>query len=280
MEPTLPVAVELPAAPVDIEGVSYMAYQANGDPFRFVCPAPCVGFSQLMYWQYSGFKAAHELAVKTMGVDTLAELQPVDIHVLEDQKCGRRADAPEPSFAGHDPRGRAYVCSFVFEAFKNSPITPEAARDAARLDHQTAIIHAYLHTIFFGRTPSQAGAMHDFVTPLALYVTGVLPGGDLCTYQPETPPGDYGGSLIRALCQDDGFEIEDLAAAMKAVDRIYRRDDGKVEERFDHPVPDMAQFRWELRGVLGQDVSGAFKDACWPANLFEDTYELSSQCLP
>ena len=121
MEPTLAVAVELLATSIDIEGVSYLAYQPDGASFRFVCPAPCTGFSQLMYWQIAGFQAAHERLVQIMGVDVLPELQPVDIHVLADQKCGTLADAPEPSFGGHDPRGNAYVCSFVFEDFTNSP---------------------------------------------------------------------------------------------------------------------------------------------------------------
>lgn len=280
VEPTLAVAVELPMAPVEIDGVAYVAFETPGEPFRFVCPAPCAGYSQLMYWQIAGFRTAHEILVRTIGVDTLRELQPIDIHVLEDPKCGTRTQAPEPSFAGHDPRGRAYVCSFVFEAFKASPPAPETAREATRLDHQVELIHAYLHTIFFGRVPIEAGAMHDFVTPIALYVTGTLPGGDLCTYHPASPPGDYRGWLIYNLCQDAGFEIEDLAPAMKAIDRLYRGDDGRVDERFEHLVPDMAQFRWELKGTVGRDLAGAFADACWPAELFEDTYTLKSSCWP
>jgi hypothetical protein len=280
LEPTLAVVVELPVSFVDIEDVTYVAWQTEGDPFRFVCPAPCTGFTQLMYWQYAGFKNAHDILVQTMGVDALDELQPVDIHVLEDPKCGTRAAAPEPAFAGHDPRGNAFICSFVFEPFRDSPPTPEGAREASRLDHQADLVHAYLHAIFFGRVPGEAGGMHDFVTPIALYVTETLPGRDLCTYHPTTPPGDYRGWLIYNLCEDDGFEIENLALVMRAVDRLYDRDDGKIDERFEHPVPDMAQFRWELRGVLGRDVAGAFADACWPAELFEDTYDLDSQCSP
>jgi hypothetical protein len=283
MEPTLAVAVELTADSIDIEGVPYLAYQTDGDSFRFVCPAPCTGYSQVMYWQYAGFRAAHELLIQTVGVDTLSELQPVDIHLMEDPKCGARADAPEPAFAGRDPRRNAYVCSFVFEDLgltPNTPITPEAARAASRLDHQADLIHAYLHTIFYGRVPSEAGDMHDFVTPISLYVTKTLPGQDLCTYRPATPPGDYGGRLIINLCEDAGFEIEALAPTMRAVDRLYRSDDGRVDERFEKLVPDMAQFRWELRGVLGRDVATEFADACWPADLFEDTYELDSKCWP
>ncbi len=67
---------------------------------------------------------------------------------------------------------------------------------------------------------------------------------------------------------------------MRAVDRIYRRDDGRLHERFEHLVPDMAQFRFELKGVVGRDVSGAFEDSCWPPELFEDTYTLPSKCWP
>jgi hypothetical protein len=232
-----------------------------------------------MYWSYAGFQGAHEILVDTMGVDTLAELQPVDIHVFEDQKCGTREEAPEPTFAGRDPRGRAYVCGFTFEDFKDAPITPEEARQASRLDRQAGLVHAYLHTIFFGRVPSNVG-MHDFITPIALYVTDTLPGRDLCTYHPDEPPGDYRGWLIYTLCEDDHFEIEDLAPAMRAVDRIYRRGDGRINERFEHLVPHMSQFRWELKGAVGTDVSGAFADSCWPAELFEDTYDLPSKCWP
>jgi hypothetical protein len=280
MEPTLAVVVELPAIPIEIEGAAYIAYRAAGDPFRFVCPSPCTGLSQFMYWQYAGFQAAHERLVQIMGVDALAELQPVDIHVMEDSKCGTRAAAPEPAFADYNARGNAYVCSFVFKDLNSAAITPEAARDASRLDHQADLVHAYAHTIFFGRVPKDAGLMHDFVTPIAMYVTNTLPGGDLCTYRPTIPPGDYGGRLIFNLCEDDRFEIEAMAPTMRAVDRLYRRDDGRVDERLEHLVPDMAQFRWELHTVLGRDVAGAFADACWPAELFEDTYELDSKCFP
>lgn len=280
MEPTLAVAVELPASSIDIDGVPYLAYQMEGDPFRFVCPAPCTGYSQRIYWQIAGFQAAHEIIVKTMGVDTLPELQPVDIHVLPDPKCGASADAAEPSFAGHDPRGKAYICSFIFETPKGSQAQPEPAHEATRLDHQTELVHAYLHTIFMGRVPAKAGTMHDFITPIAMYVTGTLPGGDLCTYHPDDPPGDFRGWLIFSLCEDDGFEIEDLAPAMKAVDRIYRRGEGRIDERFEHLVPHLSQFRWELKGSVGRDVANAFADACWPADLFEDTYKLESKCWP
>ena len=55
MEPTLPVVVELPTTPIEIDGKPYVAYQTDDDPFRFVCPAPCTGYTQLIYWQYAGF---------------------------------------------------------------------------------------------------------------------------------------------------------------------------------------------------------------------------------
>jgi hypothetical protein len=279
IEPTHVLIVEIPPTTVEIDGAPYQAYQAPGDPFRFACPIPCKVSPSLIYAQYAGFKVARDILLKITGVDTLPELQPVDIHVSNDPKCGELKNAPALSYAGHDPHGNAYLCTYIFEyaqGFNGQPYTPDVA---LRLDQQTILIHEYLHTIFFGRVTQKAGAMHDFVTPIALEVTGTLSSPDLCQYHPVTAPGDYGGWLIYNLCRDAGFTLDKFAPTMKAVDRLYRGDDGKVNEGYKHLVPTMAQFRFELHKVLGRDPAGAFQDACWPAALFEDIYTLSDACL-
>jgi hypothetical protein len=264
---------------VQIEGVQYQSYQAPGDPFRFVCPVPCAAAPQLIYAQYSGFKQARGTLLQIMGVDTLPELQPVDVHVSNDPKCGKLKDAPALSFAFHNANGNAYICTFIFEysqGYNGQPYSPELA---VRLDQQTILIHEYLHTIFFGRVASEAGSMHDFVTPISPYVTDMLGTGDLCAYHPQSPPGDYGGWLIFELCRQNGFRIEKLAPAMVALDQLYQSGGGQVQEGYQHPVPTMGQFRQILNQALGSDTSKAFADSCWPAKLFGDSYTLSNACL-
>ena len=264
---------------LQIDGAQYQSYQAPGDPFRFVCPVPCAAAPQLIYAQYAGFKHAREILVKIMGVDTLPELQPVDVHVLNDPKCGKLKDAPALSFAFRNDHGNASICTFIFEyavGLNGKPYSPELA---ARLDQQTILLHEYLHTIFFGRVADAAGAMHDFVTPISPYVTGTLADPDLCAYHPQSPPGDYGGWLIFELCRQNGFRIEKLAPVMVALDQLYQSGGGQSHEDLQHPVPTMAQFRQILNQTLGSDTSKAFADSCWPAKLFGDSYTLSNACL-
>ena len=125
--PTPIAVVPIPVRQVQIEGVPYQAYQLPGDPFRFVCQEPCPLDEQYIYAEYAGFRAAHAKLIQLTGVDTLAELQPVDMHlVLEDSVCG---DAPY---------GHAYVYSGTHQAFTCTegpgyyPTIEEKIRMAAR----------------------------------------------------------------------------------------------------------------------------------------------------
>jgi hypothetical protein len=278
VESTRVLAVELPATQVEIDGTQYQAYQVAGDPFRFLCPEPCAGYRGLIYSQYAGFKHAREALLKITGVDTLRELQPVDIHLLTDSKCTASRAGATPSFAGHDRDGQAYICSFIFDVPRGTLGPPYSPQEALRLDHQAVLIHQYMQTIFYGRVEHKAGAMSDFVTPIALYVTGTLGVPDLCTYHPATPPGDYGGWLIYNLCRDNDFRVDKFAPIMITLDRLYRRDDGRKHEEFEHLAPSMAQFREIFDDQLPGDPREAFRDACWPADLFEDIYTLRSAC--
>ena len=84
-----PVAiVPVPVSAIQIEGVPYTAYQIPGDSFRFVCQEPCPLDPQYIFAEYAGFRIAHTELIKLTGVDTLTELQPVDMHlVFEDSIC-------------------------------------------------------------------------------------------------------------------------------------------------------------------------------------------------
>lgn len=278
--PLTPIAIPpVPSSVVQIQGAPYRAYQASGDPFRFVCPDPCAVDPELIFAQYSGFHSAYEILLHGTGVDALPELTPVDFHLTNDKKCGTLKDSPALSYAGRNSGSNAYICTFLFEyarGFNGQPYSPEIA---VRLDLQTIFIHEYLHTIFYGRITRDAGAIHDFVTPLAMFYTGKLQGGaELCAYHPQTPPGDYGGYLIQQLCTQNGFRPEQLAPSLIALDEIYRSDGGKLEEGYQHKVPTTLQFREILNRVLGGDTAQAFADACWPAKLFGDSYVLPYAC--
>ncbi len=272
-----PIAiVDVPSSVIQIDGVSYVAYQTPGDPWRFLCQEPCTVDANVIFAQYAGFRSAHETMITLTGVDPLPELLPVDFHLTNDATCGNLADSPALAFAHVYPDGNAYVCTFLFEYAQglNGPYTAE---DAVQLYNQTIFIHEYLHAIFPGRFPSDVDAFHDFVTPLAVYIgQGEM---DLCAYHPETPPGDFGGYLIVQLCQQNGFQMEDIAASLIEVDNLYQSGGGQLQEGYQHPAVTMAQYRQILNNLLGSDTRQAFADACWPAELFGDSYTLSEACL-
>jgi hypothetical protein len=253
----------------------------SGDPFRFLCQEPCKAEAKLIYAQYAGFHSAYDLMLKLTGVDVLPELQPVDIHLTNDQTCGKLGEAGALAFAGRSPAKNGMVCTFLFEyaqGFNGQPYSPEVA---VRLDQQTILIHEYLHLVFYGRLPSAVETMHDFVTPLGLYIGNDLdPYVNPCTYRPETPPGDFGGRLFNNLCMQNGFSVEKLAAVMVELDKLYQSGGGQVQEPdYQHPVPSAAQFRDLLNRQLGGDTTQAFADACWPLELFGNSYTLPPSCL-
>ncbi|MGB8251602.1 MAG: hypothetical protein WCF08_00170 [Anaerolineaceae bacterium] len=263
-----------------IDGVSYQAYEIPGNPFRFVCQEPCKVDPILISAQYTGFRIQRDRLIQLTGIDTLPELQPVDIHIENDSKCGALKDSPALSFAWYDPKGNAYICTFLFEyavGFNGQPYTADVA---VRQDQQTILIHEYLHTLFFGRLASEAGSQHDFVTPLALYVTNNWNGdSELCAYHPQTPPGDYGGYLIQQLCQRNGFTLGYLAESLRQLDQLVQSGNGQLQEGFLHPVASMAQYRQILNSLLGSNSTASFREACWPAKLFGDSDDLPASCL-
>jgi hypothetical protein len=233
------------------------------------------GFAQLP------FHLAYEIFEIT-GVDVLPEAEPVDIHLSDDQTCGKLSDSPALAFAHQYPPDNGEICMFLFEyaqGFNGKPYSPEVA---VRLDQQTIFIHEYLHLVFNGRIPKEAGALHDLVTPLGIYIgQGLAPDQNPCTVHPQTPPGDYKGRLFENLCTQNGFSVDKLAAVMTELDALYQSGGGQVQsEGYLHPVPSALQFREILDRQLGSDTRQAFIDACWPAQLFGDDYQLSEACPP
>ena len=279
--PTPIAVVPIPVRQVQIEGVPYQAYQLPGDPFRFVCQEPCPLDEQYIYAEYAGFRAAHAKLIQLTGVDTLAELQPVDMHlVLEDSVCG---DAPY---------GHAYVYSGTHQAFTCTegpgyyPTIEEKIRMAAQLDGQYFPLHEYMHTIFFGRISGNAGDFqdnkayffHDYVVNVPSYAIGILDPAEFCTYL-GMAPGDFGGWLVNELCRQNGFQLKDLALSLIELDKIYQSGGGQVEqEGYEHPAPTVAQYRDILNRLLGSDTTQAFADACWPSGLFGNNYSPGPAC--
>ena len=271
--------VPIPASEIRIDDEPYQAYQAPGDPFRFVCPFPCKIDPQLIYAQYAGFRGAHDILIRLTGVDTLPELQPVDIHIANDGKCGKLEELGVLAYANYDDNFRAYACTFIFEYSEGAGGTTYSPEDAIRLDRQSVLIHEYLHTVFFGRTSMTIGAFHDFVTPVAIFVWDNRPEADFfCDYHPQTPPGDMGGYLLQELCRRNGLDWEKLALSLIELDRVYQSGEGKAKEGFQYPVPSMVQFRESFNRVLGSDTSQAFVSACWPGKLFGENYTLPASC--
>jgi hypothetical protein len=275
------VVVPIPVSSVQIEGMPYNAYQIPGDPFRFVCPEPCPLDTQYIYAAYAGFRAAHAKLIQLTGIDTLTELQPVDMHLdLTDSIC---RDAPY---------GHAYVYSSTHQAFTCSegpgyyPTVEEKIRQAATLDGQYFPLHEYMHTFFFGRLSGKAGDFedykapffHDYVVPIPSYATGILDPAGFCTYR-ELAPGDYSGWLINELCRQNGFQLKDLALSLIELDKIYQSGGGQVsQEGYAHPAASVAQYRDILNRLLGSDTTQAFLNACWPPRLFGNSYSPGPAC--
>ena len=278
-----PIAiVPVPVSLIQIEGVPFKAYQIPGDPFRFVCQEPCPLDLQYIYAEYAGFRLAHVMLIQLTGVDPLTELQPVDMHlVFEDSIC-------------HDlPGGHASIYAHTHQAYTCSdgpgyyPTIEEKIRMAAQPDGQYIPLHEYMHTLFLGRIFGKAGIFtdhrawyfHDFVGPIPSYAIGILDPARFCSYRDPIPPGDYGGWLISELCRQNGFQLTHLALSLIELDRLYQSGGGQVyQEGYEHPVPSVAQYRDILNRLLGSDTTPAFAAACWPPELFGNSYSPSSAC--
>jgi hypothetical protein len=271
--------VPVPSTEVLIDGVPYLSYQIPGDPFRFVCQQPCKGNPASIQGQYAGFSRARQLLIQMTGIDTLTEIQPVDIHLTNDNKCGNLDQAGALSFAWYDLPGNAYVCTFLFE-YRGVDGENYTAELASAMYNQTIFVHEYLHTFFFGRLPQEAGALHDLVTPLAIHVTGEDQAeAAFCAYHPVTPPGDFNGNLVWELCRQNGFNLQAFKTSLMELDALFQAGGGTEPQGFSKPTPSMAQYRAILDRLLGGSTRQAFADACWSAALFGDDYQLSEACL-
>lgn len=274
--------VPIPATEIQIDGTAHLAYQMPGDSFRFVCEQPCTADPNLIFGQYAGFRNAHAIMVRLTGVDVLPEMVPVDIHFMGDGTCGHLGNGPL-GFTDYYPPKRPIICSYLFDYAQGPNGGTYTAEFATRADQQTLFIHEYLHLIFFGRLAKSVESIHDFVTPLAIYISFTGQSDyeiDPCRYHPQSPPGDFGGYLLQNLCTQNGFRLDEFAPLMAGLDQLYQSGAGQIqEEGFQHPSPSPAQFRGILNQVTGSDTRQAFIDACWPASLFGETYTLSNACL-
>ncbi len=275
--------VPVPVSSIQIEGVPYLAYQIPGDPFRFVCQEPCPLDLEYIYAEYAGFRLAHAMLIQMTGIDTLAELQPVDMHlVFEDSICDEL------------PAGHAYVYSGTYQAYTCTdgpgyyPTLEEKIQMASQPDGQYFPLHEYMHTIFFGRIfgiegdflDNKAWFFHDFVNPVPSFAIGIVDPAGFCSYRNPLPPGDYNGWLILELCQQNGFQLTDLALSLIELDALYQSGGGQIDmEWYENPVPSVAQYRDILNRLLGSDTTNAFAAACWPPELFGNSYSLPPACV-
>jgi hypothetical protein len=274
--------VPVPVSSIQIEGVPYSAYQIPGDPFRFVCQEPCPLDPQYILAEYAGFRLALPMLIKLTGVDTLAELQPVDMHlVLEDSIC---KDFPIGHAYIYTSTHKAYTCTDGPGIYAT---IEEKIQKAAQPGEQYFPLHEYMHTIFFGRISGRAGNFeaptayyfHDFVLDIPAYAIGGLDPAGFCSRRFELPPGDFGGWLINELCRQNGFTLPDLALSLIQLDKLYLSGAGQdIQEGYKHPVPTVAQYRDILNGLLGSDTTPAFAAACWPPELFGKNYSLGPAC--
>jgi hypothetical protein len=279
-----PVAIiPVPFSSIQIEGVPYTAYQIPGDSFRIVCQEPCPLDQQYIFAEYAGFRLAHPMLIAMTGIDTLTELQPVDMHlVIDDSKC-------RELLGGH-----AYVYTSTHKAYTCTdgpgfyPTIDEKIEKAAQPEEQYFPLHEYMHTIFFGRLSGQAGGFydsyaeffHDYVVPLPSFAIGVMDPAGFCSYRNQNPTlGDYPIYLISELCMQNGLQLKDLALSLIELDKLVQSGGGQVEMGYTHLVPTVSQYRDILNRLLGSDTTQAFSDACWPPQLFGNSYRVTPACL-
>ncbi len=278
-----PIAIiPIPVSSIQIEGVPYKAYQIPGDPFRFVCQEPCPLDEQYIFAEYAGFRLAHPMLIELTGVDTLTELQPVDMHlVLDDSIC---RELPVGHASIYSSTRKAYTCT---EGPGYYPTIEEKIQKAAQPEEQYFPLHEYMHTIFFGRISGKAGnfedyyaeSFHDFVVPLPSFAIGVMDPAGFCSYRNQNPSrGDYPLWLISELCRQNGFQLKHVALSLIELDKLYQSGGGQVELGFTHRVPTVAQYRDILNHLLGSDTTQAFVDACWPPGFFGNSYSVPPAC--
>jgi hypothetical protein len=283
--PSAPTDIQpVPHRSVSIEGQPYRAYQIPGDPFRFVCQEPCALSEEYIFAEYAGFRTAREYLIQLTGIDTLPELQPVDMHLeLQDSVCDELPAGHANTYADAH---QAYTCS---EGPGYYPSPEEKIRMAAEPERQYFPLHEYMHTIFFGRLSGKAGDFvdyraaffHDYVVPVPSFAIGILNPAAFCSYHDPNPPGDYGGWLISELCRRNGFQLEDLALSLIELDRLYQSGEGVVpQEGYSHPAPAVIQYRDILNRLLGSDTTAAFAAACWPPQLFGNSFNVLPACVP
>jgi len=279
-----PIAIiPIPVSSIQIEGVPYKAYQISGDPFRFVCQEPCPLDQQYIFAEYAGFRLAHPKLIQLTGVDTLTELQPVDMHlVIDDSICGELPGGHAGMYAS---TRKAYTCS---DGPGYYPTIEEKIQKAAQPENQYFPLHEYMHTIFFGRISGKAGDFqdyyaeffHDFVVPLPSNAIGIVDPAGFCSYRNEAPSGgDYPLWLISELCRQNGFQLKHVALSLIELDKLYQSGGGQVELGFTQRVPTVAQYRDILNRLLDSDTTQAFADACWPPELFGNSYSIPPACL-
>lgn len=278
-----PIAIiSVPVSSIQIEGVPYKAYQIPGDPFRFVCQEPCPLDQQYIFAEYAGFRLAHLKLIELTGVDTLTELQPVDMHlVIDDSICRELLGGHAYIYSG---TRKAYTCT---DGPGYYPTIEEKIQKAAQPEEQYFPLHEYMHTIFFGRISGKAGDFqdyyaeffHDFVVPLPSNAIGIVNSAEFCSYRNQAPSrGDYPLWLISELCKQNGFQLKDVALSLIELDKLYQSDNGQVELGFTHRVPTVAQYRDILNRLLGSDTTQAFAEACWPPELFGNSYSVPPAC--
>lgn len=269
--------VPVPTSEIQIEGRAYLSYQMPGDPFRFVCQQPCNVDPALVNGFYAGFRAGRERLVNLLGIDTLPELQPVDIHLTGDSVCGEQPPSGVNLFANFNVPGNAYTCMF----FLGNPAsaayyTPETA---SLLYNQSGFLHEYMHTIFFGRLSASILGMHDFVYPIAIYASNEgMTEASLCWYWTGDTIGEFGGDLLPRLCARNGFTLAKWRESLLALDALYQSGGGTEAQGFTHPSVSPAQYRELLNNALGNDTSESFAKACWAADLFGEGYTLNEIC--
>src|SRR3954451_25322582 len=86
--PPPPPPPVIPRSQVTIEGKPYDAYQDPAETFRIVCASPCAIDEATVFAKYAGMREAKHLLVDATGIDTLPQLQPVDVHLAADDACG------------------------------------------------------------------------------------------------------------------------------------------------------------------------------------------------
>ena len=256
-----------------LKGSAFDTWQEPSDTaWRFACQTPCAIPLPTLQAAANGFLAAKQQLLGFSGIDTVVELQPVDIFFESNSIC-----PPYPGIAGYTSTyfpyagniRRAYSCLFLWDYQQSGQIQYFTPASAGLASSQTLIVHEYAHSIFFNR---HVRSYEDFVRYWSYRIGGTVPlPQGMCSENLVT----YSAPLVYQLCQQFGADDSDVRASLILLDWLYRAGApynkpstsiSQLRERFDARLGVSTGLAWLQLGYAPQEVGAEIIPIRWEPN--------------